>query len=104
MSDTQHTPLTDEELKDMEDYEAIDLRHHAARAAVDIRTLREHKADLLVVLKCISEMAGQTLLGPDSRHHMGDAATCYYEQGANAAFGQAAELASDAIDNAEDKP
>lgn len=56
---------------------------------------------LLAALKDISEMKGMTLLGPDSRHHMGDAATCYHEQGANAAFGQAAEVAAAAIDKAK---
>ncbi len=62
-----------------------------------LTTFGQQHEDFLRALKSIAKLAGQTLLGPDSRHHMGDSATLYYEQGANAAFEQAARIARDAI-------
>lgn len=53
--------------------------------------------DMLAALEAIAAMEGQTLLGPDSQHHMGPGAPRQYEHGANEAFGQAAQIASAAL-------
>lgn len=56
-------------------------------------------ATLTTALEQVALLAGQTLLGPDSKHHMGEDATLYHEMGANAAFEQAASIAADALTN-----
>ncbi len=66
---------------------------YAEGRAEDEKTI----AKLRSALEDIASCAGQTLLGPDSKHHMGDSAPCYHEQGANAAFEQAASLARMAL-------
>jgi hypothetical protein len=57
--------------------------------------------DLLAALEGIASLRGKTLLGPDSRHHMGDAAPRFHERGAAAAFEQTADLADSAIAKAK---
>ena len=49
---------------------------------------------LRIGLQSIAGMKNSTLLGPDSKHHMGDDVPRYHEMGANAAFSQVAALAS----------
>lgn len=50
-------------------------------------------------LETIVEMEGKTLLGPDSKYQEAwiDGQPSYHEQGANAAFNQAASIAKDAL-------
>ena len=53
--------------------------------------------NMLTALEAIANLAGQTLLGPDSKHKMGDDAPRYHEMGAAAAFEQAAQIAREAL-------
>ena len=53
-------------------------------------------------LSAIKGMGGQTLLGPDSKHCMGDDAPRYHEMGANAAFEQAANIAANYLAREEE--
>ena len=52
---------------------------------------------LAAALREVSGLGGKTLLGPDSAHHMGEAAPRYHEMGAAAAFAQAAAIAEAAL-------
>lgn len=63
------------------------------QAKTDIPALLAEVMLQRTVLDLIEDLDGQTLLGPDSRHRDGDGANCYHEQGAAAAFSQAADLA-----------
>jgi hypothetical protein len=58
-------------------------------------------AELLAACEAVAKLKDLTLLGPDSKHNMGDDAPCYHELGANAAFNQAAALVEDAIAKAK---
>lgn len=73
------------------------LQAHVATLEAEIAKLRAQRDELLAALRGIAAMKGCTLLGPDSRHHMGDAATCYHEHGANSAFEQCADIAAQAL-------
>lgn len=53
--------------------------------------------DMLAALEEVANLTGETLLGPDSKHRMGEDAPCYHEMGANAAFEQAADIARNAL-------
>ena len=62
-----------------------------------IKALQRENDKLRAALEEIKAMRGMTLLGPDSKHHMGDDAPCYHEMGAAAAFEQCAEIAESAL-------
>ena len=59
--------------------------------------LRDQRDRLAAALREVSGLGGKTLLGPDSAHHMGEAAPRYHEMGAAAAFAQAAAIAEAAL-------
>jgi len=73
------------------------LHGDACKMAEMLVTQHKRIAELEAALMQIKAYAGHTLLGPDSKHHMGDDAPRYHEMGAAAAFEQCAEIASQAL-------
>ena len=67
-------------------------------ALMDEELKQVEAPNMLTALEEIASLGGQTLLGPDSKHKMGDNAPRYHEMGAAAAFEQTALIARNAIE------
>ena len=87
--------------RDKKNKENNELRRRAPELLAECRRLAAENERLKNKLLAISALRGLTLLGPDSRYQMGEVATLYHEQGAVAAFNQAADLADRLEDHAD---